>query len=143
MKCNDFSTALVCFDDGATAPQTLVAHYEYGKDSSGATILVATRYTDSAGAPVDTSAGNVSAGACAIAAPDVEWSKLCDVQTNGTVVEFFRRTVTSFDGLGNATVAVTDWALDKTTAYTATGTVAACNEDCDAQKAQGVLTAWG
>lgn len=140
--CTQFATAEVCYNDG-TANQTLVAHYEYGVDSEGKTILVATRYTDAAGVPVNTLAGTVTAGACALPPPDVEFEKLCDVQANGSIVEFFRRSITIFDSVGTPTVTVTDWELDKTTAYTVTGDVAACNEDCDPATAQGVVATWG
>lgn len=136
------ATAEVCFNNG-TSNTTLVAHYEYGKDADGFTILVATRYTNAAGTPVDTSAGTVTAGACALTPPDVEWEKLCDVQADGTIVEFFRRSITTFDSTGAPTVVVTDWELDKVTAYTVAGTVTVCNEDCDPATALGTLTSWG
>lgn len=141
-KCTQMSTAEVCYNDG-TSNQTLIAHYEYGTDADGFTILVATRYTDASGTPVDTAAGTVTAGACALTPPDVEWEKLCDVQADGTIVEFFRRSITSFDSTGTPTVVVTDWELDKVTEYTPAGTVGVCNEDCDPATALGTLTSWG
>lgn len=141
IKCKELSTALVCFNNG-TANETLVAHYEYGANATGGTILVSTRYTNAAGIPVDTSTGTVSAGACAVPLPDVEWEKLCDVNA-GVATEFFRRSITTFDSVGTATVTVTNWQLDKVTAYTPTGTVGACNQDCDPATALGVLTTWG
>ena len=141
-SCTQMATAEVCYNNG-TGNQTLVAHYEYGTDADGFTILVATRYTDAAGVPVDTSAGTVTAGACAITPPDVEYSKLCDVQADGSIVEFFRRTITTFDSVGTPTVTVTDFELDKITEYTVTGDVAACNQDCDPATALGTLTSWG
>ena len=140
--CTQMATAEVCFNNGTTNT-TLVAHYEYGVDADDATILVATRFTDAAGVPVDTAAGTVTAGACALTPPDVEYSKLCDVQADGTIVEFFRRTITSFDSTGEASTDVTDFELDKVTEYTVAGDVAACNEDCDPATALGVLTTWG
>lgn len=139
--CTQFSSGEVCFNNGTTN-QTLVVHYEYGKNAAGASILVSTRYTTSAGVPVDTSAGTVTAGACAIIPPDVEFEKLCDVNA-GVATEFFRRSITSFDSTGAPTVTVTDWALDKVTAYVPTGTVGACNQDCDPATALGVSTTWG
>lgn len=142
MNCKELSTALVCFNNG-TANQTLVAHYEYGLNATGGTILVSTRYTDAAGVPVDTSAGTVSAGACSVPLPDVEWEELCDVQASGVVVEFFRRSITTWDAAGLPTVTVTDWALDKVTAYTPTGTVGACSQDCDPALPLGILSTWG
>lgn len=141
-SCTQLATAEVCYNNG-TSNQTLIAHYEYGKDADGFAILVATRFTNAAGVPVDTSGGTVTAGACALTPPDVEWEKLCDVQADGSIVEFFRRSITSFDSTGTPTVVVTDWELDKSTAYTPAGTVAACNEDCDPATALGTLTSWG
>lgn len=140
--CTQLSTAEVCYNDGAVN-QTLIAHYEYGVNADDQTILVATRYTEADGTPVDTSGGTVTAGACALIPPDVEFEKLCDVQADGSIVEFFRRSITTFDSVGTPTVTVTDWELDKVTAYTATGTVTTCNEDCDPATAQGVVTSWG
>lgn len=142
MNCKDLATALVCYNDG-TVNTTLVAHYEYGKNAAGNTIIVSTRYTTSAGTPVDTSTGTVTAGACALTPPDVEFEKLCDVSAAGVVTEFFRRSITSFNSVGAATVVVTDWALDKVTAYVPAGTVTSCNQDCDAVTPLGVLTTWG
>lgn len=143
MNCKDLEVVLVCYNNGTTN-QTLVAHYEYGKNTAGNTILVSTRYTNAAGVPVDTTGGTVTAGACALTPPDVEFEKLCDVNTTtGVVTEFFRRSITTFDSVGTATVTVTDWELDKVTAYTPTGTVGACSQDCDPATSLGVLTTWG
>lgn len=141
IKCKELSTSLVCFNNG-TVNETLVAHYEYGANATGGTILVSTRYTNAAGIPVDTSAGTVSAGACPVPLPDVEWEKLCDVNA-GISTEFFRRSITTWNAAGLPTVTVTNWQLDKVTAYTPTGTVGACNQDCDPLTAVGVLTTWG
>ncbi len=141
IKCKELSTALVCFNNG-TSNETLVAHYEYGANATGGTILVSTRYTNAAGVPVDTSAGTVTAGACALTPPDVEFEKLCDVNA-GVATEFFRRSITTFSSTGVPTVTVTDWELDKLTAYVTTGTVGVCNQDCDPAVAAGVLAVWG
>jgi len=143
MKCKELTTALGCYDDGTGALQTVIAHYEYGTNAAGNTILVATRYTDIAGTPIDTSGGTVAAGACPVASPDVEWKTLCDVQADGSVVEFCRRSITSFAADGTPTTVTADFEVDQVTAYTPTGTVGACNEDCDAATAQGLLTTWG
>jgi len=140
--CTQLATAEVCYNDG-TVNETLVAHYEYGTNDEGKTILVSTRFTDAAGVPVDTSTGTVTAGACALTPPDVEYAKLCDVQEDGEIIEFFRRTITYFDSVGEPTVTVTDFELDKETEYTVAGEVRACNEDCDPSEAQGVVTTWG
>ena len=69
--CTDFTTELVCYDDGAGNLSTLVAHYEYGKSVIGSTILVSTRYTQVDGTPVNTAAGTVTAGACPVGAGTV------------------------------------------------------------------------
>lgn len=140
--CTQLATAEVCYNDGTTN-QTLIAHYEYGVNDQDKTILVATRFTDAAGEPVDTTGGTVTAGACALTPPDVEWEKLCDVQADGSIVEFLRRSITTFDSVGTPTVTVTDWELDKVTAYVVAGDVTVCNEDCDPATAQGVVATWG
>lgn len=144
MNCKDISTEAVCFDDGAGNRVSLVAHYEYGKNATGDTILVATRYTEADGVTVvDTSAGTVTVGACAVASPDIEFVKLCDVSAAGVTTEFYRKITVTFDASGAATVTTADLALDMVTPYVPTGTVGHCNQDCDAAIAQGVLTTWG
>lgn len=140
-NCSKFTTASVCYNDGTTN-QTLIAHYEYGTNATGGSIIVATRYTTADGAPVNTTTGTVTAGACALTPPDVEFEKLCDVNA-GVATEFLRRSITTFNSTGVPTVTVTDWQLDKVTAYVATGTVGACNQDCDPVTAAGVLSTWG
>ena len=140
--CTQMATAQVCFNNGTTNT-TLVAHYEYGVNAAGASILVATRYTDAAGVPVNTASGTVTAGACALTPPDVEFEMLDDVLASGVSVEFFRRSITTFSSTGVPTVTVTDWQLDKVTPYVIAGTVRAKNEDCDPATALGVLTTWG
>jgi len=144
MECKQLATAEVCYNNGFGVPITLIAHYEYRDNALGNAVIHATRYTTPDGAPVDTTNGTVSAGACAVIPPDVEWETLCDVNaTTGAVTEFFRRSITSFDGLGVPTVVVTDWELDKVTAYVPAGTVTKCNEDCDPVAPVGVVTTWG
>jgi hypothetical protein len=142
MKCTSVTTAPVCFDDGTTRT-SLVAHYEYGLNATGGLVLVATRYTDASGTtPVDTSGGTVTVGACAVASPDIEVVKLCD-NNAGVVTEFYRKVTTTFDENNTPTTTTADVALDLATAYSPTGIVGACQEDCDAAVVLGVLTTWG
>ena len=141
MKCSTFTTAEVCYNDGTTN-ETLIAHYEYATGADGAALLHKVRYTRADGTVVDTAAGTVTAGACALTPPDVEFEKLCDVQADGSIVEFFRRSITTFDSVGTPTVTVTDWELDKVTSYTPVGDVVACDQDCDPVAAEGVVTVW-
>lgn len=142
--CKDFEVVEVCATDADGVRTTFLAHYEYGVDAAGDSILVATRYTDASGAVQDLSASTVTAGACPVYQPDVEFERLCDVQADGTFVEFLCRTITSFDTSGvvvdPAQVAYFD--LDKVTPYVPTGTVGPC-PDCPPATAQGVLTTWG
>ena len=144
-NCAKFSKGEVCFDDGTTL-QTLFAHTEYGINIDGDSIVVATRYTDAADVPVDTSGGVVTVGACLVAAtfaPDVETKVLCDVQTDGTSIEFCRTTVTTFDEGGAVdTRIVSDFELDGSTTYTVAGDVGVCSEGCEPSIAEGVLTTW-
>lgn len=144
MKCTSISTESVCFDDGAGNRRSLVAHYEYGLNAAGATIHIATRYTEADGLTVvDTTGGTVTVGACAVASPDIEFVKLCDVSAAGVATEFYRKVTVTFDAAGVPTVTTADVALDMTTAYVVAGTVGDCNQDCNASVAQGVLTTWG
>jgi hypothetical protein len=144
MLCKDFETIDVCYTDADGVRTTLVAHYEYGADADGATVLASTIYTDAAGVPVDTSAGVVSAGACPVFQPDIEWIELCDVAADGTYTEFLCRVITSFDTDGSVIDPVqTDYfEQDKVTAYAPAGTVGPCPE-CPPAEVKGVLTAWG
>ena len=143
MQCKQLSTAMVCYTPAVGVPQTLVAHYEYRDDASGDTVLHATRYTDAAGVVINTSTGTVAAGMCAILPADVEWEKLCDVSPAGVVTEFFRRSITTFNGAGVPTTTTADFELDKTTAYAPAGDVMACNMDCDVVAPVGLVTSWG
>lgn len=142
--CRDFETVEVCATAADGTRTTHVAHYEYGTDAAGNTILAATRYTDADGTPVDLSAAKVTAGACPIMQPHVDFERLCDVQADGTFVEFLCRTITSFDAAGAPVdpAQVDYFELDKVTTYVPTGTVGPC-PDCPPAVAQGVLTTWG
>lgn len=63
VSCRDYTTELVCFNDGTNSRQ-LIAHYEYAKGSSNS-ILLATRYTEADGVTViDTTTGTVTPGEC-------------------------------------------------------------------------------
>lgn len=129
-SCRTVDKEIACFTDGAGVPASVFANTVY--DANGA--IIAMYYTDAAGAVVDTSVGTVTAGACPVAQPDVEWEPLCDVQADGTVVQFIRRSITSFgaDGAVIDPVQVDDFETDKVTAYTATGTVGDCSTCPDA-----------
>jgi hypothetical protein len=143
IPCRDIETELVCFVTAAGVAQSLVAHYEYRKAANGNTVLHAVRYTAPDGTPVATAGGTVTAGACALPAPDVEWDKLCDVSAAGVVTEFWRRVITTWNSAGVATNTVADFQLDKSTAYVPAGTVGACDQDCDAVAPVGLVAVWG
>jgi len=142
--CKDYQTAEVCATAADGTRTTYTASYEMGVNAAGESILVATRYLDADGTVVDLSAATVTAGACPVFAPDIEFERLCDVQTDGTFVEFLCRTVTSFDAAGAVIdpAQVDYFELDKVTPYVPTGTVGPC-PDCPPAVAQGVLTTWG
>lgn len=143
-NCRDFTTAEVCAADAAGVRTTLIAHYEYGSDAAGNSILVATRYTDTAGVPVDTAAMTLTGGACPVASPDVEWERLCDIEAGGDFTEFMCRTITSFDTTGAPVEPglVEYFELDKVTPYVPAGDIGPCPE-CPPAVAAGVLTTWG
>lgn len=142
--CKDFAIGEVCSTAADGTRKTYLAHYEYGSDIDGNSIISAVRYTDADGVAVDLSDSLVTASACPVFSPDVEFEKFCDVQTDGTAVEFICRTITSFDASGEVVdpSIVTYLDLDKVTPYSPTGTVGPCS-DCLPAAAQGVLTTWG
>jgi hypothetical protein len=142
--CSDMTAVAGCLTTAAGVASNIVIHYEYRIAANGNRTLHATRYSNAAGVAI-TPAGTdvVTAGSCPIAPPDVEWEKLCDKSAAGIVTEFFRRTITTWNASGVASVAVTNWALDQVTAYVATGTVGACDQDCDAVAPVGLVTSWG
>ena len=146
-SCLNYATAEVCYNDG-TDNQTLIAHYSYGTDADGDSVLVATRFTDAAGVVVDTSTGTVTAGACIVEAmipATVTQKTLCDVQDDDSIVEFCRTTVITFNDDGSvASRNVTDYDLGGVTEYTVTGSVEDCKDQgCEPSVAAGVLTSWG
>lgn len=137
-SCSKVEKAVACFTNAAGVPASVFAHTVYDADGAA----VALYYTDPAdNSVVDTSVGTVYAGACPVAQPDVEWQKLCDVQADGTAVPFMCRTITRFDSAGAVIdpVAVSNFALDKVTAYTVTGTPGECNT-CPDQAPIGLIT---
>ena len=148
--CKDFETAEVCATAADGTRTTYVAHYEYGlgvrDETTGIapTVLVATRYANADGSPVDLDASTVTAGACPVYQPDIEFERLCDVLPDGNFTEFLCRTITSFDAAGAVIdpAQITYFELDKVTPYTPVGTVGPC-PDCPPAVAQGVLTSWG
>lgn len=136
-NCLNNSAVVGCFDNGIDPPQSVIIHTTY--DNLGAP---AVRITDAAGVPVaGATAANTTPGACPVASPDVEFEQLCDLQGDGTTVEFFRRSVTSFDAAGVPTTVVANLALDKVTVYAPTGTVVACG-DCPPLAARGLQAGW-
>lgn len=137
-SCSKVEKAVACFTDAAGVPSSVFAHTVY--DADGATIAL--YYTNPAdNAVVDTSVGTVTAGACPVAQPDVEWQKLCDVQADGTAIPFMCRTITSFNPDGSVIdpVQVANFELDKVTAYTVAGDVGECNT-CPDQAPIGLIT---
>lgn len=136
-ECVNNTSVVGCFTDGANPPQSVVIHYTF--DNLGAP---ATRITNTAGVVIPAATlANTTPGACAVASPDVEFVQLCDVQANGDVIEFVRRTITSFSAAGVPTTAVADLQVDLATAYAPVGTVKACG-DCPPLPARGLLAAW-
>jgi len=143
MNCTELATAQVCYTAPDGTQQTLIAHYEYGKNENNVTILASTIYTDAEGVPVDTSAGSIKAGAAPVPVPDVEWEDRCDTLADGTTVDFICRVITTFNADGTVASTQTDnFELDKETEYAPQGTVKRAGT-CPPAVAQGVLTTWG
>lgn len=137
MSCTNVETVLACFVDAGGTPKTIEFNTVYNADGS----IKAAYYLDEAGAVVDTSVGTVTLGACVVASPDVEWELLCDVLSDGTVVEFFRRSITRFNADGTVIdpVEVADFEEDKITSYTVQGEVKECPA-CGEPVSLGLIT---
>lgn len=136
-ECRNNTSLPGCFNDGVNPPQSVVVHYTF--DNLGAPAVY---ITNTEGAPVaGATAANTSPGACPVASPDIEFAQLCDLQGDGTTIEFIRQTVTTFDAAAVPTKVVVNLALDLVTAYAPTGTVVACG-DCPPLPARGLQTAW-
>ena len=144
MSCFENTAPFVCASAADGTRTTLIAHYTYGKNAAGETLVESVHYTGADDVVVDTSAMKLSAGECPVYQPDVEFERLCDIQPDGTFIEFLCRTITSFDTSGVVIdpAQVDYFELDKVTPYTPTGTVGPC-PDCAPAIALGVLTAWG
>jgi len=144
-ECKQLATEAVCYTDALLVKTSLVAHYEYGTNALGNTIITATRYTDAAGVPVDTSLGTVVVGLCAVnvVPADVELETLCDTLA-GVVTEFVRRTTVTFNPDGTVlAVVVADFALDNVTPYVVAGVVSDCSMQCAPATPLGLLATWG
>lgn len=116
-------------------------HTSYGEDEAGVLIIESTLNTDAQDAPIAAAdIASVSSGACAV--PDPEWIKMCDVQADGSVVEFYQLVNTTYDATGAPVVTTVDKAIDKVTDYTPTGTVGACAA-CKPVAPLGVVDGWG
>lgn len=140
-NCAVTEPVLACYTLNGVS-ETVLMHIVY---ENGKPIGRAFTSTDAETA-IDTSAGIVTLGACpvamALASPDVEYTKLCDRQADGSIVEFYSRTLTTFDATNTPTTQVDNFALDKTTPYVIAGTVQACDEGCDLQGSVGLITNW-
>jgi hypothetical protein len=142
--CSEMEAIVGCLTTVAGVKTDVTIHYEYRVASNGNRTLHATRYTNAAGVPVVPAGTDViTPGACPVAQPDVEFEILCDRSAAGVVTEFVRRKVTTFSSTGVPTTVVTNLGLDYVTAYAPTGTVGACNQDCDVVAAVGLVTTWG
>lgn len=144
-ECIRTEPVAVCFTptDTSIAPVSLLSHVIY---EEGRAIGQALTTADDTETPLDPTAylggGTYTAGACQLPQPDVEWIEKCDdVNGDGTdIVKFLCRAVTSFDALGNATTVASNFAMDKTTAYTPANEVP-CSS-CVLIGSQGTITAW-
>jgi hypothetical protein len=89
-------------------------------------------FTDAAGAVLALDPAEVTAGACPVPLPDIEFEKLCDVDADGKLIqEFICRTLTTFAADGTPTTTAADFELDKVTPYAVQGTATACTKECD------------
>lgn len=140
MSCRNTEKEAACIT-AADGSRRSVWHYSV-LDANGVSFAAYVTEADGITVIVDTGElATLSAGACPVASPDVEWEPLCDVQPDGTVVEFIRRSITSFDAAGAVIdpVAVADFETDKVTPYTVTGVVGDC-DTCATETPLGLIT---
>lgn len=135
--CRDTNAVLGCFTDGTNPPVTVMVTHVH--DFQGAPAVV---ITDLAGAVVaGATLANTTLGSCTLPSPTTEFNELCDIQPDGSSIQFVRRTITSVNGLGVPTVAVANFAMDYVTPYAVTGTVGQC-PSCAELASRGLQTAW-
>lgn len=140
-KCINTAPVAVCFTAENGTKQSLVGHVLY---EQGVAIGQAFTTADDTETIVDVTGGTITAGACPVFQPDVEFEQLCDVLADGTIVQFICRTITSFDANGDVVdpVATAYFELDKVTPYVIAGTVEKCNDECEPVGSMGTITAW-
>lgn len=141
-KCISTTPVVVCFTAADGTKSNLLEHVIY---EQGVAIGQVFTTADDTETPFDVSTGVVTAGACPVFAPDVEFEQRCDdTLGDGTVVvPFMCQIITSFDASGAAIAPplVTTYELDKVTPYTVLGTVL---EECPCvpKGSLGTITDW-
>lgn len=140
MSCLNTAPVLVCYTLPDGTKQTLIEHVVY---ENGVSIGQGFSTADDTETLIDTSAGTITAGACPVPLPDVEWERLCDVQTDGSSIPFYCQVITSFDAqcLPIVPSATANYELDKVTPYVVVGTVDIC-PDCQPVGSLGTITDW-
>lgn len=141
-KCINTAPVIVCYTDAGGIKTTLLEHVIYENGVAIGQVFTSASDTET---PIDTSTGTISAGACPVFTPDVEWEQRCDDTLNdgSVVVPFMCQVVTSFDanGVVVAPSVTTNYALDKVTPYTVLGTVLdEC--PCVPKGSLGTITDW-
>lgn len=116
----------VTLADGSKA--TFIEHVIYEKGAPIGQGYTTADDTEALLDPVAEGWLEIAPGSCPMPQPDVEWETLCDVQADGTSVEFMCRTITNFDSTYQPVepADVDYFEIDKVTAYVPTGTVAPC-----------------
>jgi hypothetical protein len=138
MTCLNNTSVAGCYAS-ATGNIGVVIHYTF--DNAGAPKVI---IADVGGAVVaGATLANTTAGACAVASPDVEWLTMCDTLPSGAIVRFEQRTITSWNAANVPASTTAFFAADRTTVYVPAGTVAVC-ENCQplTTAQRGVQTAW-
>ena len=121
-KCVTTVPVTVCFTAADGSRQNLLEHVVYNEN--GAAIGQTYTTADDTTTIFDVSGGTVFAGQCPTYQPQVQQDDWCDVQADGSIVEFVRRSIINFDENGQVIdpVQVDDFATDLITPYTVTGT---------------------
>ena len=132
----DVEWEMLCDDDGNAATTNTAFLRKYTTTRNASTGAVITEVVADYALDMTTSYTVVGTAASCSSTQDYETNDL--ILCDGTGTSFIRRV----SYLNGTQVSVGDFQMDGTTAYTVSGTVAAC-PTCAAKTAQGVVTSWG
>lgn len=147
-SCFDIQPIISCFvpTDATVAPVSLLQHLKFPTGGGAPSVILTT--AEDTSTPLDPATylggGTLTAGACQLPSPDIEWVLQCELLADGTKVKFYRRCLTTFDALSVPTTAVADFEEDKVTPYVVVdeSAVGVCPPDCPPLANAGLQTSW-